>query len=134
MHVAIIVDSSLPIGLIANTVATIGIGIGSIESGLGGTALTDAVGRTVRTSSNRPVPILQANAEVIGALLLRALPAPTDSVIVPFPKFARNLHQFAEYLNEFPLRDLEGEIIEGIGLAGPEKWVRSLTGNLKLLR
>jgi hypothetical protein len=134
MRVAIIVDPTLPIGLVANTVATIGIGIGAIETDLGSTLLVDADGRKVRTSANRPVPILQATAEVLGALLLRAVSASEAGHVVPFPRFARSLHRFEDYLAEFPQRDLKSEIIDGLGLAGPEKWVRSLTGNLKLLR
>jgi hypothetical protein len=105
-----------------------------VETDLGATHLIDANGRTVRTSAKRPVPVLQASPEVIGALLLRALPPPEGSFVVPFPRFARGLHRFEEYLAEFPQRDLESEIIEGLGLAGPEKWIRSLTGSLKLLR
>ena len=134
MRVAIVVDPSLPLGLVANTVATICIGIGAAQHDFGGMLLTDAVGRTVQTSSNCPVPILQAPGDVIRTLLLRALPAPAASLVVPFPKFARSLHRFEDYLAEFPRYDLASETIEGLGLAGTEKWVRSLTGNLKLLR
>lgn len=133
-QVAIIVDPSLPIGLIANTVATIGIGIGAADTGLGGTSLTDVAGRTLKTSANVAVPILQASPEAIGALLLKAMPVPDGSLVVPFPRFARNVHLFADYLAEFPRRDLRSEAIEGMGLAGPARWVRSLTGSLKLLR
>ena len=35
---------------------------------------------------------------------------------------------------QFAARDIATETIEGLGLAGPEKWVKSLTGSLKLLR
>jgi hypothetical protein len=59
---------------------------------------------------------------------------PAGAVVVPFPRFARHLHRFEDYLSEFPRRRLAGEAIDGLGLCGPEKWVRSLTGNLKLLR
>jgi len=134
LRIAVVVAPSLPIGLIANTVATTCIGIGTVVTELGRTLLTDTSGRTVQTSANRPVPVLQASEEAIGALLLRALPAPERAVVVPFPRFARSLHRFEDYLTEFPRRDLKDEIIEGLGLAGPEKWIRSLTGNLKLLR
>ncbi|HEY7890097.1 MAG TPA: DUF2000 domain-containing protein [Steroidobacteraceae bacterium] len=133
-RIAVIVDPSLPLGLIANTVATIGIGIGAAEVAFGNTPLTDATGRNVLTSANRPVPILQASSATIGALLLRALPAPEGGLLVPFPRFARNIRLFADYLAEFPRRDLRGEAIEGLGMAGPAKWVKSLTGDLKLLR
>lgn len=134
LRIAIVVSSALPIGLIANTVATVGIGIGAAVPEFGQTLLTDMRGRVVQTSANRPVPILQATEEAIGVLLLRALPPPEQAIVVPFPRFARNLHRFEDYLAQFAQRDLEGEIIEGLALAGPEKWVRSLTGSLKLLR
>ncbi|WP_439407053.1 DUF2000 domain-containing protein [Bradyrhizobium sp. DASA03076] len=133
-RLAIIVDPSLPLGLIANTVATIGIGIGAVERGLGDIELTDVAGRAVKTSAICPVPILQASAKEIVSLLLKALPAPDRAIVVPFPRFARSLHAFADYRARFPQCDLASEPIDGLGLAGAEKWVRSLTGSLKLLR
>lgn len=133
-RIAIIVDPSLPPGLIANTVATIGIGIGAVDASFGNTPLQDVAGRAVQTSANRPVPILQASPEVIGALLMKALPVPDGGMVVPFPRFARQIHLFADYLAEFPRRDLQEEIMEGLGVAGPTNWVKSLTGSLKLLR
>ncbi|NEU96104.1 DUF2000 domain-containing protein [Bradyrhizobium uaiense] len=133
-RIAIIVNPALPLGLIANTVAALSIGIGAAEPDLGGTRLTDGNGLAVRTSANRPVPILQATPEALSALLTRAQPLVSGAVLVPFPQFARALHRFEDYLAEFPLRALANETIDGLGLYGPEKWVRSLTGNLKLLR
>jgi len=133
-RIAIIVDPSLAIGSIANTVATIAVGLGAVEPAFGNVTLTDAAGRSIKNSADRPVPILQAAAEAIRATLLRALPAPAGGVVVAFPQFARRLHDFAAYQAQFAARDLAHETIEGVGLAGPEKWVKSLTGSLKLLR
>lgn len=133
-RIAVIVDPSLPLGLLANTVATIAIGIGAAQPFFGNTVLVDTAGRAVRNSADRPVPVLQAPDEVIRGLLLKALPAPEGAVVVPFPRFARSLHAFVDYQAEFPTRDLGQEILDGLGLAGPEKWVKSLTGSLKLLR
>ena len=133
-RIAVIVDPGLAPGLLANTVATISVGIGAARPAFGNTVLTDAAGRSVWNSADRPVPILQAPAEALGALLLRAVPVPDGGIVVPFPRFARSLHAFADYQAEFPSRDLAAEVLDGLGLAGPEKWVRSLTGNLRLLR
>lgn len=133
-RVAIVVDPSLPLGLLANTVAVIGVGLGAAFPWLGNHPLIDAAGHEVLNSANRPVPILQASAEEIGAMFLKAAPAPEHAAIVPFPAYARALHAFAEYRDGFGGRDLASERIEGLGLAGPAKWVRSLTGSLKLLR
>jgi hypothetical protein len=133
-RIAIVVDSSLAIGLIANTVATIAVGLGAVEPAFGNVTLTDAAGRLIKNSADRPVPILQAPAEAIRATLLRALPTREGEIVVPFPQFARSLHDFAAYQAQLAARDLATETIEGLGLAGPEKWVKSLTGSLKLLR
>lgn len=108
--------------------------MGAAQIQLAGTCLTDAQGRTILVSANRPVPVLQAEPEAVRALLLKALAVPEGGVVVPFPHFARALHSFAEYEATFPKRDLADEAIDGLGLAGPAKWVRSLTGALKLLQ
>ena len=133
-RIAIVIDPSLAIGLIANTVATIAVGLGAVEPAFGNVTLTDAAGRLLKNSADRPVPILQAPAETIRATLLSALPAREGEIVVPFPQFARSLHDFAAYQAQLAARDLATETIEGLGLAGPEKWVKSLTGSLKLLR
>ena len=134
LRVAIIVNPELPPGLAANTVGAIGIGLGAKLTALGGVALTDRERKVLDTSSSRPVPILQAPPDVIAVAMRRALPMPDNAAVVPFPAFARALHDFNDYLATFPERSLDDEIIDGLGLAGPDKWVRSLTGALKLLR
>ncbi len=75
-RIAIVVDPALPLGLLANTVATIAVGLGAAEPGFGDVTLTDAAGRSVKTSADRPVAILQASPETIRALLVKALPPP----------------------------------------------------------
>ena len=133
-RLAIIVSPDLPPGLVANTVGAIGIGLGARLPHLGAARLTDGDGLGFDISSNLPVPVLQAPPEVIGAVLTKALPVPEDGAIVPFPAFARALHDYADYEASFPARRLGDETIDGLGIAGPAKWVRSLTGSLKLLR
>ena len=134
IRLAIIVNPELPPGHLANTIAAISIGIGAAMPVLGNQHLTDSNQNTIDISSNQPIPILQADNRTIGALLLKALPKEEDRIIVPFPAFARSLHSYADYETQFPVRDLSEETIDGIGLAGASKWVKSLTGSLKLLR
>ncbi|GHD41891.1 hypothetical protein GCM10017083_06280 [Thalassobaculum fulvum] len=134
IRVAVIVDPTLALGQITNTVAVVGVGIGAADASLGAVPLTDSRGRTVASSSNRPIPILQADGPAMAALLARALPAPEGATVVAFLRYGRSLHVFEEYRRQFPDRDLLAEPVDGIGLAGPARWVRSLTGSLKLLR
>jgi len=133
IRLAIVVNPELPPGHLANTIAAISIGIGSAMPDLGNQRLTDSRQNTIDISSNRPVPVLQADSRTISALLLKALPKQEDRIVVPFPAFARSLHSYADYEAQFPERDLAEEAIDGIGLAGTAKWVKSLTGSLKLL-
>ena len=134
LRIAIIVNPELPLGLIANTASAIAIGLGARLPALGNPPLTDSDRKVLDTSSNRPVPVLQAPPDVIAVAMRRALPIPDNAAVVPFPAFARALHDFNEYLEVFPEKTLDSEVIDGLGLAGPSQWVRSLTGSLKLLR
>lgn len=133
-RVAVIVEPALPAGELANTVAVLSIGLGAAAPALAGARLADQAGRIFHVSANKPVPVLQAAAADLKSLLLKALPASEGALVVPFPRFARALHVYADYEASMPERDLSLEAIDGVALAGPTKWIRSLTGSLKLLR
>ncbi|ENN87403.1 hypothetical protein RHSP_27501 [Rhizobium freirei PRF 81] len=133
-RLAIVINPDLPLGLIANTAGAIAIGLGARFPALAARQLVDSEGRTVDISSNTPVPMLQADADTIRSLLLKALQQQSERAVVAFPAFARSLHDYREYETRFPDRDLAAEAIDGLGIAGPSKWVKSLTGSLKLLR
>ena len=134
LRLAIILNPDLPPGLLANTAGAIGIGLAAKFPMLAGNSLTDAKGATIDVSSKYPVPILQGTTDHIKALMFKALDAGGERGVVAFPAFARSLHAYEEYENTFKQRDLHDEVIDGLGLVGPEKWIKSLTGNLKLLR
>lgn len=134
IRVAIVLEPSLPPGLLANTAAAIGIGLGAVATVLGDVRLADAAGRAFAVGSTRPVPILRGDAATLARLFLRAVPAPSGAAVVPFPRFARAMHDFAAYAETVPVRDLAEEPLDGLGLVGPAAWVRSLTGSLPLLR
>lgn len=134
LRIAIIVNPELPPGLVANTIGAVAIGLGAKLPILGNSQLIDRDRKVLDTSSNRPVPVLQAPADVIAVAMRRALPVPEGAAVVPFPAFARALHDFSEYQAVFPEKSLDAEEIDGLGLAGPARWVRSLTGAFKLLR
>ena len=138
LKLAIILNPDLPVGLIANTAAVISIGLGAAEPRLGAVKLSDRSGFGYRSSADRPVPILQATHTELQSLSKRANKTKNGddqaSTMVLFPAFARRLHSFSDYMDALPQCDIGEEDLDGIGLVGPEKWVKSLTGNLKLLR
>ena len=135
LKVAVILNPDLPIGLIANTAAVISIGLGAATPGVGKAELQDKTGFRFSISADRPVPILQASRETLQIFRIKSAETrPQSGNLVVFPEFARRLHNFEDYLATLPDRDLNGENLDGIGLLGPSKWVKSITGNLKLLR
>ncbi len=134
LRIAIIVNPELSSGLLANTVGAVSIGLGAKLPFIAARQLVDKTGVAIDISSDRPVPILQADPETIRALLLKAATYEERQAVVAFPAFARSLHVYAEYEAALPERELATEVIDGLGIAGPAKWVRSLTGSLKLLR
>jgi hypothetical protein len=133
-RVAIVVDPAQPLGFLANTVAVLAAGVGTAMPALGGRTLTDSAGRAFLNSADRPIPVLQGSAETLSGLLCKSSAPPEGAIIVPFPLFARSIHAFEAYAAEFAARDLSAEALLGIAIAGPDRWVRSLTGSLKLLR
>jgi hypothetical protein len=133
LAVAIVVDPSLGPGRTANAAAVVAIGLGAAAPQLAGLRLTDADGKGSDAISLVPVPILQADSGRFGVLLERAMPTPEACHIVLFPAFSTAIHDPSVYLEEAANRRLSTETYAAVGLAGPKKWVRSLTGSLKLL-
>ncbi len=135
LRVAVIVAPDMPLGLTANSVGVIAVGLGAQCPELADSALSDAGGRRFGSVCNQPMPVLQADRATIRDVMLKAFAGrPEGAAIIPFPAFARSIHVFADYQTALGTRSLDEEEIDGIGLAGPAAWIKSLTGSLKLLR
>ena len=132
-HVVVVVDAGLPRGVLADTVAAISIGLGAASPISGGEPLEDCDHQQVHAVSERGVPVLGAGQSVLGNALRGALPTPGGGVVAPFPVFARRIRTFEEYRDSLTERHLKDEPLAGLGLIGPERWVRSSTGSLGLL-
>ena len=135
MRVAVIVAPDMPLGLVANSVGVIAVGLGAQCPELADSALADAGGRQFASVCNQPMPVLQADRDTIRKVMLKAISGRTNgAAVVPFPAFARSIHVFADYETALGTRSLDAEEIDGLGLAGPAAWIKSLTGSLRLLR
>ncbi|MEY8709217.1 hypothetical protein A9B99_00705 [Mangrovibacter phragmitis] len=131
---AVVVNPALSAGLLANTVGTLATGLGSRFPALSAGQVSDQTGLWFDTSSRLPMPVLQADADTLQLLLQRCQQRDSRTALVVYPAFARDIQQIETYLTEVARRDLSAEPLDGIALCGPRKWVRSLTGSLKLLR
>lgn len=129
----IVIDEMLPIGLIANTAAILGITLGA--------RLPEVVGADVRDSGGNehmgiiefPVPILKASFDMISKLRLMLYTKElSDLICADFSDIAQGCKTYDEYID----KTSAAEAIRyfGIAICGDKKKVNRLTGNLPLMR
>lgn len=129
----IVVDENLPIGVIANTAAILGITLGA--------RIPDVVGMDVRDGRERehmgiiefPVPILKASAETLGKLRITLYDKEyADLTIADFTDIAQSCGTYDEFIDK--ISSAEDLRYFGIAMCGSKKKVNHLTGSLPLLR
>lgn len=129
----VIVDQQLPIGLIANATAVLGVSIGRHVEGIVGPALADRTGTRHPGIVSIPLPILSASRDELSRLREKALSEPAVQVY-DFSETAQRCRTYEEY--ERVLAEKSSSELSYIALAvqGNKKAVDSLTGSLKTLR
>ncbi len=130
-----ILDEALPLGLIANTAAILGITLGRHLPEVVGADVTDRDGRAHLGIIEFPVPILRGDAAQIKVLRQRLYDPVFGAVTaVDFSDLAqgcKTYQEFAEKMGRVKEADLT---YLGLALCGPKKQVNKLTGSLPLLR
>ncbi|MDE7231309.1 MAG: DUF2000 domain-containing protein [Oscillospiraceae bacterium] len=128
----IIVDENLPVGLIANTAAILGITLGA--------RLPETVGGDVRDGSGHvhigiiefPVPVLKASSDTISRLRLSLYGSEhSELTVVDFSDIAQSCKTYDEYIDK--ISAAEDIHYFGIAVCGEKKKVSKLTGNFLLL-
>ena len=130
-----VIDASLPLGLIANTAAILGTTLGSAKPDVVGRSVTDATGGTHLGINTVPTTVLQASEERLRELRLRLYePEFEDLVVVDFSDVAQRIQIYEDYLSEAERTRTEEFRYFGLALYGNKKAVNRLTGMLPLLR
>ncbi|WP_432666681.1 DUF2000 domain-containing protein [Wukongibacter baidiensis] len=135
MKCVMIIDKDLPIGLIANTAAALGISLASETKGLKGKQLKDKDGRSHEGITNIPIPILTLSKEELKNKYDEILEKKDqDFKIIGFNDVAQKSLSYDDY--EMKLASSDKNQINYLGLCiyGPKKKVNKLTGSLKMLR
>lgn len=129
----IVIDESLPLGLIANTAAILGITLGAGLPGLVGADVRDGDGNGHMGIIKFPVPILKASADTLGRLRLALYGSDyADVMTVDFTDTAQSCGTYDEFIDKIgAAEDLR---YFGIAICGARKKVNRLTGSLPLLR
>lgn len=131
----IIVDEALPIGIIANTSAIIGITLGKKFPQSVGCDVTDKSGHSHLGIIQLPVPILKADKEKLKAI--REMLYSNDYAeltCVDFSDVAQSCNDYEAFIEKAAGTYENDYTYFGIGIYGNKKLVNKLIGNLPLLR
>ena len=130
-----LIDDSLPLGLIANTAAIMGITLGQKMPEVVGADVADRSGRTHLGIIEFPVPVLKAPPERIKAIR-EALYEDEFAclTVVDFSDLAQGCKTYQEFIEKMAQTDESTLSYLGIALCGNKKKINKLTGSLPLLR
>lgn len=130
-----VIDESLPLGVIANTAAIMGITLGKEIPGVVGRDVEDMSGKGHLGIIEFPVPILKGNAEIIRSIRNKLYePDYSEMTVVDFSDLAQGCRTYEEY--EEKLLGVPEDSLQylGVAICGPKKKVNKLTGSMGLLR
>lgn len=130
-----VIDEHLPLGLIANTAAIMGITLGKKMPEVVGADVSDQSGNTHLGIIEFPVPILKGSPEIIKEIREKLYqPEFQDLAVVDFSDLAqgcKTYEEFIEKMGKIPESSLQ---YFGIAVCGTKKKVNKLTGSMPLLR
>lgn len=130
-----IIDENLPLGIIANTAAIMGITIGKQMPEVVGVDVRDKAGKEHLGIIKFPVPVLKGDGEVIKAIRERLYEQEfSDLTVVDFSDLAQGCKTYDEFIEKMKKVSETKLSYLGIAICGPKKKVNKLTGNMALLR
>ena len=130
-----VIDANLPLGLIANTAAMLGISIGQLHPEIVGEVVTDGSGKEHLGISMVPISMLKGDETLLKDLRARLF---TDEfaglTAVDFSDVAQKINVYADYAKKSAETPEREHNYFGIALFGDKKKINRLTGMLPLLR
>lgn len=130
-----VIDGQLPLGVIANTAAILGITLGKELPDVVGASVMDQSGSAHLGIIEFPVPVLKGTPERIREIREKLYqPEYQEVTAVDFSDLAQSCKTYGEYMDK--MRQMPEYMLQYFGLAicGPKKQVNKLTGSMPLLR
>lgn len=130
-----VIDEGLPLGMIANTAAIMGITLGKKMPEVVGVDVTDQSGSEHLGIIEFPVPILRGTRPDIKQIREKLYqPEFQDLTVVDFSDLAQSCKTYDEFMEKMG-RVSESDLqYLGVAICGSRKKVNKLTGNMPLLR
>lgn len=130
-----VIDEKMPVGLIANTAAILGITLGEKFPNVVGRDVQDADGYKHMGIIEFPVPILKGTEESIKEIRKKLYENDSEDVLcVDFSDVAQSCKTYDEFIEKMKKVSVDELNYLGVCICGPKKKVNKLTGSLPLLR
>ena len=130
-----VIDSELPLGLLANTAAVLALTLGKKIEGIIGPDVVDGSGQKHEGITTTPIPILKGTTEKVKELRDKTYGDDFgDLLVVDFSNAAQMTTTYEAYTEKIGTFDSDELKYLGIAIFGDAKKVNKLTGNLGLLR
>ncbi len=130
-----IIDEQLPLGIIANTAAVMGITLGKSIPEVVGNDVYDKAGNKHLGIITFPIPILKGDIQTIKAIRQKLYQSEfSDLIVVDFSDIAQVCKNYVEFISKMQsVTEAELNYI-GIAICGTKKKINKLTGNMALLK
>ena len=130
-----VIDANLPLGLIANTAAMLGISIGQLHPEIVGEVVTDGSGKEHLGISMVPISMLKGDEALLKDLRARLFEQEfVGLTAVDFSDVAQKINVYSDYAKKSAETPEREHNYFGIALFGDKKKINRLTGMLPLLR
>ena len=131
----IVVDENLPLGIIANTAAILGITMGMKMPDVVGNDVLDLEGNAHMGIIQFPLPILKGNTEILKKLRTKLFePQFSELTVVDFSDLAQGCKTYNEFIGKMANTSESRLNYIGIAVCGNKKQINKLTGSMPLLR
>ena len=131
----VVYDEQLPLRIIANTAAIMGITLGMAMPEVVGADVRDESGHTYLGIIEFPVPILRGSPESIKALREKLYEPDFQALtVVDFSDLAQSCKTYDEFIGRMAQVPESTLQYFGVAVCGAKKKVNKLTGSLPLLR
>ncbi|MFT0132632.1 DUF2000 domain-containing protein [Candidatus Enterenecus avicola] len=130
-----IIDEQLPIGLVANTAAILGVTLGKLYPEGIGEDIYDSTGNKHLGIVNFPIPILKINKEQLQTIRESiSQQSDQDVIIIDFSDVAQITNSYEQYRQTLESIAPEKLAYFGICLKGKKKLINKVAGSLPLYR
>ena len=136
MKLVMVINRDLPLGLVANTAAVLGISLSNIyQEDIVGGDIVDADGNLHLGITAQTIPILSASREQVKEIREAMFePAFAEVAAIDFSEAAQRCLNYEQYIRSLAQLSAEELFYLGVCMYGPKKKVNKLTGSLPLLR